>query len=114
MTPLSIAEDRGMVVDAGRIVRTGYVAIEDVILASKDRMAIGDVERAMQRRMAAAPGSPWPCPVGEWRGHRFQIFDGRHEFMAAQMLGCTHILVAWVDADVPISPEDADLRDHDG
>lgn len=81
----------------GAIVRTGYVPVESVILACRDRMAIGDVERAMQRRMACAPGQPWPCPVGEWRGGRFVLYDGRHEFIAALMLGVEHVLMAWIE-----------------
>jgi hypothetical protein len=95
--PVRVGEDRSMVVPPGATVLTGYVAIEQIVLANKDRIAIGDVERAMQRRMSCAPASPWPTPVGEWRGDRFWIFDGRHETVAALMLACTHILVAWVD-----------------
>lgn len=93
---LLIAEDRGMTVPAGAIVQTGYVRVDLVTLLCRDRMAVGDVERAMQRRMAAHPGQPWPCPRGEWQGDRFAIIDGRHEFVAALMLGCEYILVAWV------------------
>ncbi|WP_108459208.1 hypothetical protein [Devosia naphthalenivorans] len=96
MQSLRIAEDRGMVVPSGATVCTGYVPTADIIMACRDRMAIGDVERSMQRRMACAPDQPWPCPVGEWRGDRFAIFDGRHEFIAALMLGVEHVLVAWI------------------
>lgn len=96
MTTLSIAEDRSMFVPSGATVKTAYVAVEAIVLACKDRMAIGDVERAMQRLMSAAPGQPWPCPVGEWRGDRFVISDGRHAAVAALMLGHTHLLVAWI------------------
>ena len=97
MSPVSVAEDRSMAVPAGATVRTGYVPVEDVALACRERMAIGDVERAMQRRMSCAPGQPWPCPVGEWKGGRFWISDGRHEYVAAVMLGCSHLLVAWIE-----------------
>lgn len=93
---LKIAEDRGMVVPAGQNVTTSYVPVHQVRLACRDRMAIGDVERAMQRRMAAAPGQPWPCPIGHWDDHHFVIVDGRHEYVAALMLGCSHVLVAWI------------------
>lgn len=96
---LKIAEDRGMVVPAGRTVQTAYVPVDRVRLACRDRMATGDVERAMQRRMAAAPGQPWPCPIGHWDGPQFVIVDGRHEYVAALMLGCTHVLVAWIGAE---------------
>jgi hypothetical protein len=99
MPPLAVAEDRGIAVPMGKTIRTGYVPIFAVELACRDRMAIGDVERAMQRRMASAPGQPWPCPVGEWNAERdrFVIYDGRHEYVAALMLGVEHLLVAWVE-----------------
>lgn len=97
MDLLLVAEDRGMTVPQSAVVKTGYVAVEAVSLKCRDRMAVGDVQSAMSRRMAAAPGQPWPCPVGEWDGERFYISDGRHEYIAALMLGCTHILVAWID-----------------
>lgn len=84
-----------MTVPAGEVVHTGYVRIDNVRMACRDRMAVGDVERAMQRRMAAAPGQPWPCPVGEWDGERFTVVDGRHEYVAALMLGAEWLLVAW-------------------
>jgi len=98
MQSLRIPEDRSMIVPPGAKVITGYVPIEQVVLACRDRMAVGDVERAMQRRMSCAPAQPWPCPRGEWRGDRFWIVDGRHETIAAMMLGCEHILVAWLEA----------------
>lgn len=90
-----------MVVPSGKVVKTGYVAIGDVLLACHDRMSIGDVSTAMQRRMSCAPDQPWPCPVGEWQGERFAIFDGRHEYVAALMLGCDFILVAWIADQAP-------------
>lgn len=97
--PLLIGEDRGMAVPPGAVVQSGYVRIEMVRLACRERMAVGDVERAMQRRMACAPSQPWPCPRGQWEGERFVIIDGRHEYVAALMLGVEHILVAWVSPD---------------
>lgn len=96
-----------MVVPAGATVCTRYVPIWAITLACRDRMAIGDVDRAMQRRMACAPAQPWPCPVGEWQGDRFAIFDGRHEFIAALMLGVEHILVAWID------PPQSNIEKHE-
>lgn len=95
--PLLIAEDRGLAVPPGATVRTGYVPVHDVRLACKARMAVGDVEAAYRRRIGCAPAQPWPCPVGKWGGDRFEIHDGRHEYVAALMLGCEHILVAWVE-----------------
>lgn len=100
MPALHIAEDRSLLVPAGATIKTAYVSVDDCVLACRDRMAVGDVDAAMKRMMAAAPGQPWPCPVGEWDGTRtkvFKIFDGRHAFIGALMLGCSHILVAWIE-----------------
>lgn len=99
MVPVMIGEDRSMTVPQGRVVKTAYVPIDRVYLGNRSRMGVGDVERAMQRRMAASPGQPWPCPVGEWDGDRFRIADGRHEYVAALMLGDQFILVAWIIAE---------------
>lgn len=88
-----------MVVPPGSKVITDYILIEQVVLACRDRMDIAAVEKAMQRRMAIAPAQPWPCPVGEWKGDRYHLHDGRHDYLAALALGVSHILVAWVDAE---------------
>lgn len=93
--PVACAEDRSIAVPAGHVVVTGYVAVEDVRLACRDRMAIGDVDRAYQRRLQLADRQPWPCPRGHWDGERFVIVDGRHEFVAALMIGHSHLLFAW-------------------
>jgi len=86
-----------MTVPPGAIVKTDYVDIKAVVLACRDRMAIGDVERAMQRRLGIQPAQPWPCPVGRWEDGRFVVHDGRHDVVAAMMLGVEHLLVAWID-----------------
>jgi len=94
---LRVAEDRSLEVPMGRSVRSGYVHRDVIRLACLDRMAVGDVEHAMRRRMACAPGQPWPCPVGQWDGDRFTLLDGRHEYVAGLMLGVEHFLVAWIE-----------------
>jgi hypothetical protein len=60
-------------------------------------MSVGDVDRAFQKLLQAGAESPFPCPNGTWDGDEFVIADGRHEYIAALMLGKTHILVAWLD-----------------
>lgn len=95
--PIRLAEDRSMLVPPGCIVRTGYVAVEAVTLACRDRMAIGDVKIAFERLLQFGENQPWPCPRGEWSGERFTIVDGRHEYVASLMLGRSHILVAWIE-----------------
>jgi hypothetical protein len=63
---------------------------------------VGDVDRAFQRRLQHQPDDAWPPPVGEWEddsdgARTFVIHDGRHEFIAALMLGSREILVAWIE-----------------
>ena len=94
--PLLLAEDRGFAVPPGETVASGYVAVHMVTLACRERMAVGDVDRAYQRRLQAAPAQPWPPPTGRWEGERFILEDGRHDFVAALMIGVEFILVAWV------------------
>lgn len=85
--PVAIAEDRSMAIPPGALVRTGYVPINAVDLACRDRMSMGDVERAYQKRLQLGDRQSWPPPRGQWAGDRFVIVDGRHEFVAALMLG---------------------------
>lgn len=86
-----------MLVPAGHIVRTCYVSVWKCRLACRDRMAVGDVAAAYQRRIQLGGASEWPCPRGEWDGESFVIVDGRHSFVAALMLGNETILVAWLE-----------------
>lgn len=95
MTPILLAEDRSISVPPGHVVETDYVAVERVRMACRERMAIGDVERAYKRRLQLGEHQPWPCPRGYWEGSTFVIEDGRHEYIATLMLGHSHILVAW-------------------
>lgn len=95
--PLRLATDRAFVVPPGMLVRTGYVPVHKVRLACHDRMAVGDVDRAYQKRLQLGANQPFPPPNGEWEGDTFAIHDGRHEFVASLMLGQSHILVAWLE-----------------
>jgi hypothetical protein len=98
MKPISFAADRSISVPAGHLVRTGYVEIHKVRLACRERMAVGDVDRAFQKRLQLGTDQPFPCPNGIWdEDGWFVIYDGRHEFVACLMLGLTHLLVAWVE-----------------
>ena len=96
-SPLSIAVDRAMAVPQGWTVATGYVDVFKVRLACRARMAVGDVDRAYQKRLQAGGAQPFPCPNGEWIDEgTFELHDGRHEWVAAVMLGQSHLLVAWL------------------
>lgn len=109
--PVTFAEDRSMAVPAGHIVRTGYVAVEHVTMACRDRMAPGDVKVAYELLLQMGGNQPWPSPRGHWEGERFVVVDGRHQYVASLMLGLTHMLVAWVevqaDAQPTAQPEEA-------
>ncbi|VWX51772.1 hypothetical protein [Novosphingobium sp. 9U] len=95
--PVFTAEDRSIAVPPGHVIRTDYVHVDAVKLACRARMAVGDVDRAYQKRLQLGDRQPWPCPRGHWEGDRFVIVDGRHEFVAALMLGIEWVLVAWVE-----------------
>lgn len=94
---MTFTPDRSLAVPPGHIVVTGYVDVFRVRLACRERMAVGDVDRAYQRRLQMGDRQEWPCPNGRWDGETFTILDGRHEWLSAVMLGQTHILVAWVE-----------------
>lgn len=95
--------DRHLVVAPGVKVHTAYVSVFDCVLANRERMAVGDVDRAFQKLLQLGDNCLWPCPNGHWRplpfGKQFVIEDGRHEWVASVMLGRTHILVAWLEED---------------
>ena len=90
--------DRTLRVPAGATVATGYVAIENIILACRERMAVGDVNQAYQKALQLGSDQSFPPPNGRWEGDRFIVHDGRHEVVARLMLGCTHVFVAWLNA----------------
>ncbi len=93
-----IIEDRSMRVPPGHIVCTRHIPIFSVKLACRERMAVGDVAAAFQKRLRLGHFEPFPCPVGHWDGNDFVIVDGRHQWIASVMLGKSHILVSWIEA----------------
>ena len=95
--PIALVEDRSIAVPNGAVIRTGYVDVFLCRLACRERMAVGDVNGAYQRRIQLGDRQPWPCPRGHWQDGVFVIVDGRHEWVAAVMLGLSHILVAWIE-----------------
>jgi hypothetical protein len=97
MDPVLIAEDRSITVPPGALIRTGYVHVDQIKLACRARMAVGDVDRAYQRRLQLGANQPWPCPRGHWDGDRFVVVDGRHDVISALMLGLDYVLVAWLE-----------------
>lgn len=97
MQPVRIAEDRSLLVPQGKVVRTGYVDVFACRLACRDRMSVGDVDRAYQKLLQCGADQPFPCPNGQWPEEQFVIHDGRHAYVAALMLGWSHLLVAWIE-----------------
>lgn len=97
MNAAASSADRSFLVPQGATVQTGYVPLHKVRLACRERMAVGDVAAAYQKRLQWGEQQPFPCPNGEWEGEAFVIHDGRHEYVAALMLGFEALLVAWID-----------------
>ena len=95
--PVLTPQDRSISVAPGTRVVTGYVAIEQIRMANRSRMAVGDVEAAYRKQLALGDHQAFPCPNGRWDGERFVLLDGRHAFISALMLGFTHLLVAWTE-----------------
>lgn len=90
-----VTDERSIELPPGWTITTGYVAIDTARLGCRDRMAIGDVEHSMRRLLELGASQPWPCPRGYWDHDRFVIVDGRHQYVAALLLGHEHLLVAW-------------------
>lgn len=66
-------------------------------MANRTRMSVGDIDIAYRKQLALGDHQAFPCPNGRWDGERFIIHDGRHAFVAALMIGLTHLLVAWTE-----------------
>lgn len=90
-------EDRHLRVPAGAIVKTGYAPIHKIKMACRARMAVGDVDRAYQKRLQLGSDQSWPPPYGEWEGDTFVVIDGRHEYISCLMLGVEYLFVAWIE-----------------
>ena len=86
---------------AGRRIVTGYVETHRVRMACRDRMSIGDVERAYRRQLSLGLIEAWPCPVGEWDGDTFVLRGWTSCLRAALMLGIEWLLVAWIEETRP-------------
>jgi hypothetical protein len=95
---VKLAVDRSLAVPPGRRVVTGYVPIHRIRLACRDRMAVGDVEKAHRQQLQLGSYQAWPPPRGYWEGGDvFVIEDGRHAMVAALMIGIEHLFVAWLE-----------------
>lgn len=94
------AEDRSLSVQPSQIVRTAWIDIDLCKLGSRVQMNPAAVEQQFRRLLCCGECAPWPPIVGCWDNDRFRIDDGRHEFLAALMLGKDRVFVGWLE-DVP-------------
>lgn len=101
--PITVALDRTLRVRPGQLVKTGRVPCHRVRLANARMMGVGDVAEAFRRRVNHHPDDRFPPPVGYWEtdeadgARTFVILDGRHEYVAALLVGAREILVAWLE-----------------
>ena len=92
-----VAEDRSMCVQADQTVRTAWIDIDLCKLGSRVPMSPEAVEKKFRRLLNLGGAAPWPPIVGHWEGGRFLVDDGRHDYLAALMLGRERLFVCWLD-----------------
>lgn len=93
---VSVREDRSLVVQPWQTVEVAWVDIDLCRLGCRIPMSPEAVEKKYRRLLQQGGGSPWPPVVGHWRDGRFVVDDGRHEYLAALMLGRERLLVCWL------------------
>ena len=92
-----VAEDRSLCVRPGQVVKTAWVDIDACRLGCRALMSPEAVEKKFRRRLNLGDCAPWPPIVGHWEGGRFVVCDGRHDYLAAMMLGHERLFVCWLD-----------------
>jgi hypothetical protein len=92
-----VAEDRSLSVKPGQCVRTAWIDIDLCKLANRSRMSPEAVQKKYQKLLCMGDNCSWPPIVGQWDGERFNVYDGRHEYLASLMLGRTKLLVGWLE-----------------
>jgi hypothetical protein len=93
-----VAEDRTMCVQPHQLVRTAWVDIDLCRLGFRVPMSPEAVEKKFRRLLNIGECAPWPPVVGHWEGGRFVVDDGRHDYLAALMLGRDKLFVCWLEA----------------
>jgi hypothetical protein len=102
-----VAEDRSMCVQPHQLVRTAWVDIDLCRLGFRMPMSPEAVEKKFRRLLNIGECAPWPPVVGHWEGERFVIDDGRHDYLAALMLGRDKLFVCWLAAISAAATEQA-------
>lgn len=89
-----------MIVPPGHIVVTGYVPTAEIVFPCDHEapMSVADLKEKVDRQSHIGKGEAYPVPIGKWKDGRFHLWDGRHRYIAALMLGRRHMLVGWVEA----------------
>jgi hypothetical protein len=104
-----VAEDRSMCIQPYQVVRTGWVDIDLCKLGFRRPMSPEAVEKKFRRLLNIGDCAPWPPVVGHWEDGRFLVDDGRHDYLAALMIGRDKLFVCWLET----APEAiSDLREH--
>src|ERR1700739_1514851 len=55
------------------------------------------VEKRFRRLLNIGDCAPWPPIVGHWEDGRFVVCDGRHDYLAALMMGRDRVFVCWLE-----------------
>jgi hypothetical protein len=93
-----VAEDRSMCVQPHQLVRTAWVDIDLCRLGFRMPMSPEAVEKKYRRLLNIGDCAPWPPIVGHWEDGRFVVCDGRHDYLAALMMGRDKLFVCWLEA----------------
>lgn len=67
------------------------------------------VEKKFRRLLNIGDCAPWPPVVGHWGDGRFLVDDGRHDYLAALMIGRDKPYACWLETVPEAIP---DLREH--
>jgi hypothetical protein len=93
-----VSEDRSMCVQPHQVVRTAWVDIDLCRLSFRLPMSPEAVEKKYRRLLNLGQCAPWPPIVGHWEDGRFVVCDGRHDYLAALMIGRDKLFVCWLEA----------------
>lgn len=103
-----VAEDRSMCIQPYQVVRTAWVDIDLCKLGFRLPMSPEAVEKKFRRLLNIGDCAPWPPVVGHWDDGRFFVDDGRHDYLAALMIGRERLFVCWLETAPEAIP---DLRE---
>ena len=72
---------------SSQVMRTAWVDSDLCKFECRVPMSPEAVEKKFRRLLNLGDRAPWPPVVGHWEGERFLVDDGRHDCLAALMLG---------------------------